>query len=212
LLRQDNALRRLGPLAEARGLLTPSQTDALHERLAEEDRIRVWFSEAVLGTEAAGPVLAAAGEDPTSRPTPAMELLRRPRVRAADLLAAGGRMAGDAVDALAAVEVEIKYEGYMRRERERAARLRDHANFKLDNALPYHAFVTLSHKAREKLERVRPSTLAQAGRIPGVSPADMQNLVLEVRRLRAGTVGAAGSGPYGRGVPRETDHPGAVVT
>ena len=55
----------------------------------------------------------------------------------------------------------------------------------LDKDLPYSTFVTLSHEAREKLQLVRPSTLAQAARIAGVSPADLQNLMLEVRRLRA---------------------------
>jgi tRNA uridine 5-carboxymethylaminomethyl modification enzyme len=82
-----------------------------------------------------------------------------------------------------AVEVELKYEGYVRRERERAERLRSLATFALRDDLPYADFVTLSYEAREKLARVRPDTLALASRIPGVSPADLQNLVLEVRRL-----------------------------
>jgi len=193
LLRQDNALRRLGPLAEERGLLIAAQVEELHRRLAEENRIRQWFTEAVLTPEAAAPVLSAVGEDVTSEPTTALDLLRRPRVRASDLLAAAGRPDGEAADALAAVEVELKYEGYVRRERERAARVRGQANFKLDNDLPYDGFLTLSREAREKLEHVRPATLAQAGRIPGVSPADLQNLVLEVRRLRAAGAGSAGS-------------------
>jgi len=83
------------------------------------------------------------------------------------------------------VEVELKYEGYVARERERAARLREQANFKLDNDLPYQDFVTVSFEAREKLRAVQPSSLAQAARIPGVSPADLQNLILEVRRRRS---------------------------
>jgi tRNA uridine 5-carboxymethylaminomethyl modification enzyme len=71
------------------------------------------------------------------------------------------------------------------RERERADRLREHADFALDPELPYADFLTLSHEAREKLLEVQPGTLAQASRIPGVSPADLQNLILEVRRVRA---------------------------
>jgi tRNA uridine 5-carboxymethylaminomethyl modification enzyme len=84
-----------------------------------------------------------------------------------------------------AVQVELKYEGYVVREKERAARLREQANFLLDNDLPFMEFVTLSYEAREKLARIRPETLAQAARIPGVTPADLQNLLLEVRRSRA---------------------------
>ena len=55
----------------------------------------------------------------------------------------------------------------------------------LSEDLPYLEFLTLSHEAREKLAGVRPATLAQAARIPGVSPADLQNLILEVRRLKS---------------------------
>ena len=87
---------------------------------------------------------------------------------------------------LSAVEVELKYEGYVLRERQRAERLRDQAKFELADDLPYSDFATLPQEAREKLTRVRPGTLAQAGRIPGVSPADLQNLLLEVRRFTAG--------------------------
>ena len=90
-------------------------------------------------------------------------------------------------EVLAAVEVDLKYAGYVARERERAERLRSRADFKLDRALPYLSFETLSFEAREKLSTVRPLSLAQAGRIPGVSPADLQNLMLEVRRWSAAT-------------------------
>jgi tRNA uridine 5-carboxymethylaminomethyl modification enzyme len=85
---------------------------------------------------------------------------------------------------MAAVEVELKYEGYVARERERAERLREQSAFELPEDLPYAGMISLSWEAREKLARIRPGTLAQAGRVPGVSPADLQNLVLEVRRLR----------------------------
>jgi tRNA uridine 5-carboxymethylaminomethyl modification enzyme len=185
LLRQDNALRRLGPLARDRGLLTEAQEEELRRRLREQDQVREWFANTFLSPEAARPALEEAGEDPAVQPVRAADLLRRPRVSAARLLEAGGRSGEDHGDAVAAVEMEFKYEGYVAREQERADRVRDHANFLLDNDLPYSRFLTLSFEAREKLSRVRPSTLAQAGRIPGVSPADLANLLLEVRRLRA---------------------------
>ncbi|MCG6986709.1 MAG: tRNA uridine-5-carboxymethylaminomethyl(34) synthesis enzyme MnmG [Gemmatimonadetes bacterium] len=186
LLRQDNAPRRLGPLARDRGMLTADQERALTRRLAAEERVLVWFRETWLPTRAvAGP---AEPSDATPEPgsAPAAELLRRPGVRAEDLVKAGGATMPEVPeDVLAAVEVEVKYEGYVMRERERAMRVRKHANIKLANDLPYLGFVTLSFEAREKLQRIRPETLAQAGRIPGVSPADLQNLILEVRRWRA---------------------------
>lgn len=87
---------------------------------------------------------------------------------------------------MTAVEVEVKYQGYVEREVERAKRLREQADFLLEEDLPYREFVTLSFEAREKLVRIRPASLAQAGRVPGVSPADLQNLMMEVKRWRRG--------------------------
>jgi tRNA uridine 5-carboxymethylaminomethyl modification enzyme len=187
LLRQDNAHRRLGPLARDRGLLTEAQTDALERRIQVEDRVSVWFRETALQPHAVASLLENAGTRPISEPVRAVELLRRPKVSAAELLQAGNAE-GVAVsaDALAAVEVELKYEGYVSRERQRADTLRSQANFLLDSDLPYMDFATLSYESREKLDRIRPETLAQAARVPGVSPADLQNLILEVRRRRAG--------------------------
>ena len=81
--------------------------------------------------------------------------------------------------------MEVKYEGYLAKERERAESLRRHAEFALPDDLPYPELLSLSFEARQKLDRIRPATLAQAGRVPGVSPSDLQNLVMEVRKRRA---------------------------
>ncbi|MEX2465817.1 MAG: tRNA uridine-5-carboxymethylaminomethyl(34) synthesis enzyme MnmG [Gemmatimonadota bacterium] len=187
LLRQDNAPRRLGSLAAARGLLTGGQVEALGTRMATEDRVVSWFRDTNIEPEAAAKLLSDADTSPLAEPTRAIELLKRPRVGARAVMEAGGAAISDFDDdgaALAAVEVELKYEGYVMRERERAERLRRQADVVLDEGLPYREFETLSFEAREKLARVRPGTLAQAGRIAGVSPADLQNLLLEVRRRR----------------------------
>ncbi|MDH5760710.1 MAG: tRNA uridine-5-carboxymethylaminomethyl(34) synthesis enzyme MnmG [Gemmatimonadota bacterium] len=185
LLRQDNTPRRLGPLAAARGLLTPEQAEVLEERLKEEDRVKAWFEETAISPESADPVLRVAGSSPIQEPTRAVELLRRPGITGEALARAGKMPEGGSLDGvLAAVEVDLKYEGYVERERERARHLRDQHDFKLPEGVPYREFVTLSFESREKLEKVRPESLAQAGRIPGVSPADLQNLMMEVRKWR----------------------------
>jgi tRNA uridine 5-carboxymethylaminomethyl modification enzyme len=172
LLRQDNAVRRLGPIARARRLLTPPQADALERSLADEDRLSRWLRGTRVRWDGSESILAA-------------DALRRSEVRARDILkeSAPPELLGASDEVVHAVEVELKYEGYVRRERERAGRLREMAAFALRDDLPYVDFVTLSYEAREKLARVRPDTLAHAARIPGISPADLQNLVLEVRRL-----------------------------
>jgi tRNA uridine 5-carboxymethylaminomethyl modification enzyme len=185
LLRQDNAPRRLGVLASERGLLTEEHRFALSDRLQEEDRILVWFRDTNLAPDEANPVLEEVGSSPIHQPTRAADLLRRPKVGGAALMAAAAsRLELEApAELLGAVEVELKYSGYVARERERAGRLREQANFLLANDLPYLSFETMSFEAREKLSVVKPGSLAQAARIPGVSPADLQNLILEVRRL-----------------------------
>ena len=187
LLRQDNAARRIGILARDRGLLTSDQADALGLRLKEEDRVMAWFGATSVTPEEASGILDEAGSSPIQQKVRALELLKRPGVSARSLVSlAEEPPKGDLADeVLAAVEVELKYAGYVKRERERAKRLRDQAGFLLSNDLPYMDFVTVSWEAREKLSETKPSSLAQAGRIPGVSPADLQNLVLEVRRFRS---------------------------
>ena len=186
LLRQDNVGRRLGPVAKEVGLLSEGQELALKERLEREDQVRVWFAETSLSPDRVNPILQDRRAGSVPEPTRARELLKRPGVDAASLVEVGAApfKAEGMEDALTAVEVEIKYEGYVKREQERAEKLRSQATFTLEERLPYQEFVTLSYEAREKLDRIKPMSLAQAGRIPGVSPADLQNLMMEVKRWR----------------------------
>ena len=100
------------------------------------------------------------------------------------LLEAAGVGAGLAADAVAAAEIEIKYDGYLAREREAAERLAELAAFALPADLPYLDLQSLATEARQKLDRIRPTSLAQAARVPGVSPSDLHNLVVEATRWR----------------------------
>ena len=190
LLRQDNGPRRLGTLARSIGLLTPPQERALGRRLREEERASAWFRDRAIPPKAANPVLEAAKTAPIERPVRARELLRRPGVAARALLDAAQDAPAFSHDVLATIEIDAKYEGYVRRERDRAEKLRAQAGFAIPEDAPFHEFATLSQEARQKLARVRPANLAQAGRIPGVSPADLQNLVMEVRRRSWAGAGA----------------------
>ena len=121
LLRQDNAPRRLGLLARDRGLLTDAQGEALAHRISEEDRIMVWFGETSVGPSEVGAMLDEVGSSPIHQKMRAVELLKRPRVSARSLVAlAEEPPRGDLADEiLAAVEVELKYAGYVERERAR---------------------------------------------------------------------------------------------
>jgi tRNA uridine 5-carboxymethylaminomethyl modification enzyme len=179
LLRQDNALRRLLPLAERLGLLADGARRAAHERLEREDRTLALARGSVIAPEQANPVLAAGRSSPIPEPARIAELARRPTVPLEALLVAAG-LEGECDWA----DVELKYGGYLVRERERAGRMARMEAFELPQGLDYPALLSLSWEAREKLTARRPATLGQAGRIPGVSPADLQALVMEVLKRR----------------------------
>lgn len=186
LLRQDNAVERLGPLARERGLLTESQEEALAEREEASSALRQWFQRTGFTPEKVNPVLRSIPSSPVDQVVRAEELLRRPEVEGRALLSLGEVLEDWERELIQAVEVEVKYEGYVMRERQRAARVRRQADFRLPQDLPYREMQTLSTEAREKLDRLRPTDLGQAGRIPGVTPADLQSLLLEVRRWHRG--------------------------
>jgi tRNA uridine 5-carboxymethylaminomethyl modification enzyme len=183
LLRQDNALRRLLGLAERLGLLTADELRAAERRLEEEVSILAIAREtSITPTRATGP-LAESGTTLAAGERIAV-VAKRPGVSLGALLEAAGVGAGFAPDAVLAAEIEIKYDGYLLREREAAARLAELASFALPADLPYLELRSLATEARQKLDQVRPTSLAQAARVPGVSPSDLHNLVLEATRWR----------------------------
>jgi tRNA uridine 5-carboxymethylaminomethyl modification enzyme len=192
-LRQDNVLRRLGPLAADRGLLGDAQRTRLDARLKLMDGVDAWLAGTNATPAQANPVLEAAGSSPIDAPTRLAALVRRPKVAAQALAdAVGGGPPGDPAElgeVLATSEMELRYEGYLAKERDRAETLRRQAEFPLPASLPYATLTSLSFEARQKLERVRPTTLAQAARVPGVSPSDLQNLVMEVKKAGGAAIG-----------------------
>jgi tRNA uridine 5-carboxymethylaminomethyl modification enzyme len=112
------------------------------------------------------------------------EVARRQDVALADLFRAVGVGAELPLDAVVSTELELKYAGYFARERIQADKLRRMGTFALDISLPYGEMHSLSLEAREKLLAVRPHTLAQAAGLSGVSPTDLQNLVIEIEKRR----------------------------
>ena len=190
LLRQDNALARLGKTAARLGLLTEEQQRRLEQRRSLQDFTGGWLASTNITPDAAAPVLADAGSAPLREPTRLATLLRRPGIDAIALATAAGFAAPadadvhDTAEVLAGAEMELRYAGYLERERERAQVLRRQSGFPLPADLPYEELGSLSTEARQKLARVRPENLGQAAGIPGVTPSDLQNLILAVRRRR----------------------------
>lgn len=186
LLRQDNALRRLLPRALSAGLLSDSEERNACRRIEREDGARHLAETTVLSPDGANGLLTDHDSPRIPGAVRVSELARRPELRTAQLLAAAGVECDPA--ALEWVDIELKYEGYLAREAAAAARVARMDDFLLPATIPYASLTTLSFEAREKLASRRPATLGQASRIPGVSPSDIQSLLMEVARARPETV------------------------
>ena len=127
-------------------------------------------------------LLDAAGSAQLPHAMKIVEVARRQGVALRDLFRASGVGEELSNDALTTTDLEIKYAGYFERERVQAEKLKRMGDFVLGEGIEYGEMRSLSFEARQKLNAIQPRTLAQASRIPGVSPSDLQNLVLEVTK------------------------------
>ena len=186
LLREDNADlrlteigRRLGVVDDVRWQAFAAKREAIEQ---ENQRLRsLWIRPAQLSEADAERIL----QGPLARESRAIDLLRRPDVGYADLLHLPGVGPGVA-DAQVAEQVEIqaKYAGYIERQHEEIARQRRHEALSLPVDLDYAQVRGLSREVCEKLQRHRPATLGQAGRVPGVTPAAVSLLLIYLKRTR----------------------------
>jgi tRNA uridine 5-carboxymethylaminomethyl modification enzyme len=183
-VRQDNALRRLGGIGLGLGLYGAHEQETIGTRLQQEDSAIRLAETTSIHADQAGPILSAAGSTDLTQTVKIIDVARRQGVSLRDLLRAVGMGADLDDEALVTADLEIKYAGYFERERAQADRMRRMGDFCLDADLEYGEMQSLSFEAREKLSNLRPGSLAQASRIPGVSPSDLQNLVIEVERRR----------------------------
>ena len=186
-VRQDNALRRLSSIGLELGLYDSDERRIMTRRLEAEDAARTLAERTSISPEAAAPVLDGAGSTRIAHAVRIAELARRQGISLGDLFRASDVGADLPIDAIVTTELELKYAGYFERERIQAERMRRLGDFALAPDLQYTEMQSLSFEARQKLTAARPSTLAQASRLSGVSPSDLQNLVIEVQRQRATT-------------------------
>jgi tRNA uridine 5-carboxymethylaminomethyl modification enzyme len=183
-VRQDNALRRLGSIGLELDLYSAPEQETIRTRLSHEDSaLRLAETTSIQPAEAA-PILSAVGSAELLQPVKIVEVARRQDISLRALLDAVGQGADLDDEALVTADLEIKYAGYFQRERAQADRMRRMGDFSLDDDLEYGDMQSLSMEARQKLSKLKPRSLAQASRIPGVSPSDLQNLVIEVERRR----------------------------
>ncbi|MEP6491616.1 MAG: tRNA uridine-5-carboxymethylaminomethyl(34) synthesis enzyme MnmG [bacterium] len=182
--RQDNALRRLAPIGLEASLYSDGERAVIERRFADEDEAtRLADATSILPAQAEA-ILIAADSAPLQHSVKIAEVAKRQRVSLSDLLTAVHVGQDLHRDAVVTAELELKYAGYFIRERDQAAKLRRMGQFSLHSDTPYGEMQSLSLESRQKLAAILPSSLAQAGRIPGVSPTDLQNLVLEIEKRR----------------------------
>ena len=184
-VRQDNALQRLGAIASRLGLYKPREESVVSARALELQRIHEVAASTSVTPAQADPLLEKAGSAPLAHSVKVVEAARRHGVPLEKLLEVAGVEEAFSADALLSADLEIKYAGYFERERTQAERMRLMGDFPIPGNLSYASMSSLSYEARQKLDAIQPLTLAQASRIPGVSPSDIQNLVIEMERRRS---------------------------
>ena len=183
LLREDNADLRLSETGRRVGLLTEERFRRFLAKREGIEAFRKRLEETRVGT---GHPLSAAVEeagDALLRPGISYaEALRRPGVTGAMLLACDPELRGATREAVEQAELAIKYEGYIRRQEEEAKKLKKHEEMRFPPAFPFETVPGLSAEVRDKLVRVRPDSIGQAQRIPGVTPAAVALLLVMLRR------------------------------
>jgi tRNA uridine 5-carboxymethylaminomethyl modification enzyme len=179
VLRGDNADRRLTPLGRSLGLIDDRRWDLFEAKLAaiESEKQRLQSVRLRTGDGAAAAIEAETGA-PIKGSITLADLLRRPGFHAIDLQRHGLSPTSLPDEVRDGAEIDIKYSGYLARQEQQIARARRQEGRVLSPNLAYHRITNLSSEAREKLAALKPLTLGQAGRVPGVSPADVTALLL----------------------------------
>ena len=182
-LRQDNADLRLTALSHTRGLASDRRMALMERKKAQtEEMLQKLHVVKLPASEARNEWLERHGQPVTPATLSAEELLRRPAIDLTALGELAPQLTGYAADAAMEAELSIKYEGYLKKQQEQIARARAMEDWVIPDDIDYNAIESLRIEARQKLSAMRPRSLSQAGRIPGVNPADVAVLMVYLRR------------------------------
>jgi tRNA uridine 5-carboxymethylaminomethyl modification enzyme len=184
LLRQDNADVRLTPLSYKLGLASQERFDKVHNKINSYNSVISYFKNNSAHPDELNPYLEQINSSPLSQKWRYFNVLSRPNVSIFDLLLHSQDLKSEFAsfdsDTLFQAEILMKYEGYIEREKESALKVSKLDNYKLDSSFDYKSIHNLSLEARDKLSKIKPSTIGQASRISGINPADISVLLVHL--------------------------------
>ncbi|MCK4965735.1 tRNA uridine-5-carboxymethylaminomethyl(34) synthesis enzyme MnmG [bacterium] len=186
LLRQDNADERLMHYGHRFGLIPDEVFHGMNEKVKERERIISIMKKGRVKPEEINPVLRKAGSSPVEETTSIVQILKRPDIGILDIREfipeSGDRFERHASQ----IEMEIKYKGYIDRQIIQAEQMKKLDDKNIPDDIDYNAVVSIRAESREKLIQIRPDTIGQASRIPGVTPADISVLLIHLKKVGAG--------------------------
>ena len=191
LLRHDNADLRLREKGYQVGLISEAQHERFLRKVKAIEDTKQFFLSHKIKQQIADPILESVGSMPLTESTALASILKRPEVTHKHILEMLDKegitlnIDYDSIDeVLEQVEISFKYDGYIRKAYEMAARMKSYEAMTIPSDINYDLVDNIALEAREKLKKVRPLTMGQASRISGVNPADISVLFVYVEKLR----------------------------
>ena len=189
LLRQDNADERLTPLSHKIGLASDERMFHVEQKQRGKNLTKKYLEQLSVSPEEINPTLEKLNSAPINQKVKAVSILSRPELSLSNFTALFAGIAETAAQSgidtdeiLEQVEIDIKYSGYLLKEKELADKMLRLEHLLLPAEFDYDKVINLSTESRQKLKRIRPETIGQASRISGVNPSDISVLLLHIGR------------------------------